>query len=84
MFGTRWSMTHGSRAEGMFWSDSMSNVVFAVVALVSTIGLSPLTVTVSCTVEIASCWLTCAVKPMFTTMPSRTTVLNPGSSNFTE
>ena len=51
MFGTRWSMTHGSRADGMFCSDSRSNVVLAAVALVSTIGLSPLTVTVSCTVE---------------------------------
>ena len=55
MLGTRWSMTHGSRADGMFCKDSRSNVVFAAVALVSTIGLSPLTVTVSWTVEMASC-----------------------------
>ena len=55
----------------------------AAVVLVSTTGLSPLTVTVSCTVEISSCWLICAVKPSVSRTVSRTTVLNPGSSNLT-
>ena len=58
-------------------------VCFVPVCFVSTIGLSPVTVTVSCTVETASCVLTFALKPTVTWMPSLTTVLNPGSSNLT-
>jgi hypothetical protein len=83
MLGTRSSMTHGSRAEGMLWSVSRSNVVLAVVLLVSTIGLALSTVTVSWTLERSSCWLTFAVKPIVIWMPSRTTDLKPGSSNST-
>jgi hypothetical protein len=53
------------------------------VFLVSTIGLSPVTVTVSCTAETPSCVLTLAEKPTVTMIPSLTTVLKPESSNFT-
>ena len=67
----------------MLCSSSSVNVCFVPVCLVSTIGLSPVTVTVSCTVETPSCVLTLALKPTVTSMPSLTTVLKPGSSNFT-
>ena len=50
-------MTHGSRADGMLCSCLEVNVCLVPVSLVSTIGLSPLTVTVSCTVETPSCVL---------------------------
>ena len=50
MPGVRSSMTHGSRADGMFCSVSRSNVEFVPVSRVSTSGLAPVTVTVSCTV----------------------------------
>jgi hypothetical protein len=76
-------MTHGSRADGMLWSSSLVNVCFVPVLRVSTIGLSPVTVMVSCTWEMPSCALTCAVKPTVTKMSWLMTVLNPVSSNFT-
>ena len=44
----------------------------------STIGLSPVTVMVSCTVEMPICALTCALKPTVTRMPSLTTRLEAG------
>ena len=78
-----WRMTHGSRAEGMLCSISVVNVCFVPALFVSTIGLSPVTVTVSCTVDTPICVLTFALKPTVTWMPSLTIVLNPGSSNFT-
>ena len=78
-----WRMTHGSRADGMLWSISVVNVCFVPTSLVSTIGLSPVTVTVSCTVETPICVVTFALKPTVTRIPSFTMVLNPGSSNFT-
>ncbi len=61
-----WRMTQGSRADGMFCSCSMVNVCFVPVSFVSTIGLSPVTVTVSCTVDTPSCVLTLALKPTVT------------------
>ena len=76
-------MTQGSRADGMLWSFSRSNVVCSVVLRVSTIGLSPVTVIVSCTSVIASCALIWAVNPISTRTPSRTSDLKPGMSNFT-
>ena len=76
-------MTHGSRADGMFCRVSRSKVDLVPVAFVSTIGLSPVTVTVSWTVESSICCEISALKPTVTRMPSRTTVLKPGSSNFT-
>ena len=76
-------MTHGSRAEGMLCSCSRVNVCFVPVCLVSTIGLSPVTVTVSCTAETPSCVLTLALKSTVTWMFSLMTVLNPASSNLT-
>ena len=67
----------------MLCSSSLVNVCFVPVSLVSTIGLSPVTVMVSCTVETPSCALTFALKPTVTRMPSLTTVLKPVSSNLT-
>jgi hypothetical protein len=52
-------------------------------SFVSTTGLSPVTVIVSCTVEMPIAALTCALKLTVTMMPSLTTVLKPVSSNFT-
>ena len=77
-----WSTTHGSRAEGMLCSSSLVNVCFVPVLRVSTMGLWPVTVIVSCTVETPSSALICALKPTVTKMSSLTTVLNPASSNF--
>ena len=70
-------MTHGSRADGMLCSCSSVKVCLVPVCLVSTIGLSPVTVTVSCTAETPSCVLTFALKPTVTSMPSLMTVLKP-------
>ena len=75
-------MTHGSRAEGMLCSISVVNVCFVPALFVSTTG-SPVTVTVSWTVDTPICVLTFALNPTVTWMPSLTIVLNPGSSNFT-
>ena len=50
---------------------------------VSTTGLSPLTVTVSCTVEISILVSISALKPAWMTMPSRIVFLKPASSNVT-
>ena len=63
-----WRMTHGSRADGMLCSSSLVNVCLVPVSLVSTIGLAPVTVIVSCTVEMPNCALICALKPTFTMM----------------
>ncbi len=54
------------------------------VSRVSMIGLSPVTVTVSCTVDSSSCALTCARNPMVTRMSCWTMVRNPGSPKVTE
>jgi hypothetical protein len=76
-------ITHGSRADGMLCSSSLVNVCFVPVFLVSTMGLWPVTVIVSCTVETPICAFTAALKPTVTKMSSLTTVLKPASSNFT-
>ena len=78
MPGVRSSMTHGSRAEGMFCIVSRSNVDFVPVSRVSTSGLAPVTVTVSCTVESSRAPLTWARKPMVTRMSCITMVRKPG------
>ena len=78
-----WRMTHGSRADGMFWSWSTVNVDLVPVCFVSMIGLSPVTVTVSWTADTPSCVLTLALKPTVTAMPCLMTFLNPASSKVT-
>ena len=78
-----WRMTQGSRADGMLCSSSLVNVCLVPVFLVSTIGLSPVTVMVSWTVEMGICALTAALKPTVILMPSLTIVLKPASSNVT-
>jgi hypothetical protein len=67
----------------MLWSSSLVNVCLVPVSLVSTTGLWPVTVIVSCTVETPSCALIWALNPTVTRTSSRTTVLNPASSNLT-
>ncbi len=47
-------MTHGSRAEGMLWSASCVKRLVLPVSFRSTSGVSPVTVTVSSTLEISS------------------------------
>ena len=78
------SMTHGSRADGMFCIVSRSNVDDVPISRVSTSGLAPVTVTVSCTVESSIAALTCARKPMVTRMSCMARVRNPASSKVTE
>jgi hypothetical protein len=50
---------------------------------VSTSGLAPVTVTVSCTVESSIAALTCARKPIVTRMSCMAIVRNPASSKVT-
>ena len=50
---------------------------------VSTSGLSPLTVTVSCSAPTGRSAFTAAVNPDVSWTPSRTSVLNPGSVKVT-
>ena len=69
-----------SRALGIDCSCSSLKFCTVRVALVSMIGDSPVTVTVSCRVASASSTFTLAVKPSEIWIPSRLTVLNPGSS----
>ena len=57
------TMTHGSRAFGILSSASFVKLLDSVVDCVSTTGLAPVTVTVSCTVEISSFALTSALNP---------------------
>ena len=70
-------------ADGMLWSSSFVNVCFVPTSFVSTTGLWPVTVIVSCTVETPICALICALKPTVTRTSSLTTVLKPVSSNLT-
>ena len=58
-----WRMTHGSRAEGMLCSCSSVKVWRVPVCLVSTAGVSLVTVTTSCTADTPSCGLMLALKP---------------------
>ena len=83
MPGVRSSMTQGSRAEGMSRIVSRLKVVEVPVSRVSTIGLSPVTVTVSCTDDNSSAALTWARKPMVTRMSCITMVRKPGNSKVT-
>ena len=76
-------MTHGSRADGMLCSASWLNRLVLLLSRRSTTGVSPLTVTVSCTVEICSAALICTFAPISMRTLSRTKVANPGISNLT-
>ncbi len=66
-----------SRALGISVSNSFVKLVPTCVVDVSTIGDSPVTVTVSCSVATCSCWSTVRVWLMTTRMPSRLTVWKP-------
>jgi hypothetical protein len=83
MPGVRSSITQGSRADGSVCIVSRSNVVETPVSRVSMSGLSPVTVTVSCTVDNSSVPLTWARNPMVIRMSGRTIVRKPGSSKVT-
>ena len=76
-------MTHGSRAVGMLCSASWLNRVDRPVSRMSTSGAAPETSTVSAMAPTSSVPFTCALKPISIRMLSRTTVLNPASSNLT-
>ena len=76
-------ITHGSRAEGIASSSSLPKLVPSAADLVSTTGLSPVTVTVSCTDAISMRPLISALKPVWMTMPSWTSFLKPAKSNVT-
>ena len=76
-------ITHGSRDVGIASSTSRVNVVVEPVFVVSMTGASLETVMVSWTVDTASATLTWAVKPLAMRMFSRSTLLNPASSNLT-
>jgi hypothetical protein len=74
------STVQKSRAFGSAASRSWPKLVAVVVALTSTTGDSPDTVTVSCRLATRISVLTVAVKPRPTRTPSRTTVPKPVSS----
>ncbi len=67
----------------MLCSWSSVNVCFVPVSFVSTTGVAPVTVTVSCTAETPICVVALALKPTVTRMSGLMIVLNPASSNFT-
>ncbi len=69
-----------SRPFGIDWSWSSLKFWTTRVAVVSMTGDAPVTVTVSSSVASAISMFTFAVKPRVIWMPSRRTVLNPGSS----
>ena len=77
------TMTQGSRALGIFSSCSFVKLVDTVVDCVSTTGLEPVTVTVSCTVEISSFAFSSALNPAWMMMSARTNFLKPAMSNVT-
>ena len=81
--GVTASSAHMSRPFGSDCSCSILKFCCTRVALVSMIGDTPLTVTVSCNVASARSALTCAVKPSAIAMPSRFSVVNPASSKLT-
>ena len=80
MAGAAASTVQKSRALGSAASRSWPKFVAVVVAVTSTTGDSPVTVTVSCRVATLISVLTVAVKPRPTRTPSRTTVPKPVSS----
>ena len=77
------SITHGSRADGMFCMVSRSKLVLVPVSLVSMSGLSPVTVTVSWMDESSISPLMAARKPMVIRMSVRWMVRKPASSKVT-
>jgi len=72
------------RDEGIAAITSRSMICCVRVLCTSTIGDSPVTVIVSSSVPTFSSALTVATKFPDSSMPSRLTTLNPGSSNVTE
>ena len=70
-----------SRPLGIELSCSSLKFCWTLVAVVSMTGEAPVTVTVSWRVATAISALTVALKPRAIWMPSRRTVLKPGSSN---
>ena len=81
--GVTASSAHMSRAFGIACSCSSLKFCCTRVEDVSMTGESPVTVTVSCSDATASSTLTLAVKPSEIWMPSRFSVLKPGSSKVT-
>src|SRR5947207_3137016 len=66
------------------WSSTLSEKTLRESTFcVSTSGVSPVTVNVSASAPTPSSALTCAVKPVVSSMPSRLTVVNPPSENVT-
>jgi hypothetical protein len=78
--GTVRRSAHGSRDVGTFSSSDCVKLVAVPVAFASTIGDSPLTVIVSCTVATFMRIGMSTFDPTTTTIPSRTIVLKPVSS----
>ena len=76
-------MTHGSRADGIFSSNSFPKLVPSVLERMSMMGLSPVTVTVSWRLDSSSRPLTSALKPAWMRTSVRMTRLKPVSSNVT-
>ena len=76
-------MDQKSWAPGRFDSFDASKLVAVVVDATSTTGDSPVTVTVSSSVATRMLALMVAWKPRPTSTPSRTKVVNPGSSKTT-
>ena len=81
--GTPRISAKGSRDVGIFVSSSDVKLVAVPVALVSTMGVSPLTVIVSATDAILRVIGSSTVLPTATMMPSRTSVEKPGSTTVT-
>jgi hypothetical protein len=69
-----------SRAFGISVRSSFVKLVPTCVVDVSTMGESPVTVTVSCSVATCSCWSTVSVWLITTRTPSRLMPWNPASS----
>ena len=82
--GTRTATFCTVRPVGMASSTSESNTSCCRTCWRSTIGVSPVTVTVSSTLPTDSSASTVAANDPASSTPSRTTVLNPGSVNVTE
>ena len=72
-----------SAACGMFWSSSRSKLVPRAVLLVSTAGVSPVTVMVSSSELTCNVVFTVATNVPLSATPSRLTVLKPGSTKVT-
>jgi len=77
-------MTHGSRADGIDCRASWVKRLVLLASRRSTTGVSPLTVTDSCTEEISIEALIWTLAPISTRTASRIRVLKPVSSKRTE